>query len=477
MKVTLVYPNILPTLELYAHDYEGHYSHAITRDIGKDEFCEQVRKENPDLLAFTCTSNLFPLVERMLSYLRQQNINILTICGGPHVTLNPQEVIKNSGIDIACIGEGEEALVSLCSKLEKDEDYSRINNLWVTWKGEVIKNPLSPYIDLNKLPFPDRNIFPNFQKLFLERHGRASVMVSRGCPYNCSYCCNHALKNVQGARNYIRHRSVKLVMDELTTILADFSFIDSFQFDDDILTLDKKWLYEFSSIYRKKIMRPYSCNIRPNLITEEVVKMLAESGCDLVTLGLESGNESIRNKVLNRGLSDETMVKAFKLCKAAGLKIHTNNIVGIPFESPSAALDTIKMNARIEPDSLESCIFYPYKNTTLYDICKKENFLTERVNVDVYTDSILSLPDQSREQIIMFRAYFRRFVELYKVIFKFNGKTGRYGIQWIDKILSLKSTAWILTRLYHVLFWLWLKVTKRRYKPWFYSKTVKSSDE
>ena len=194
MKVTLVYPNILYTTLANTH-YEGHYSHAvgllsavvkkenhqvslihITGDITEEEFCEQVRKENPDLLAFTFTSNLFPLVKKLVSYLRRHNINILTIGGGPHVTLNPQNVINNSDIDIVCIGEGEEALVSLCSKLERGKDYSRINNLWVKWGEKVIKNPLSPYIDLNTLPFADREIFPNFQNLFLEGRGRASVM-------------------------------------------------------------------------------------------------------------------------------------------------------------------------------------------------------------------------------------------------------------------------------------------------------------
>jgi radical SAM superfamily enzyme YgiQ (UPF0313 family) len=301
-------------------------------------------------------------------------------------------------------------------------------------------------------------------------------MASRGCPYNCSYCCNHALRKVQGAQKYIRYRSVKHVIDELTTILDDFSFIDSFHFDDDILVLDKDWFYEFSSIYRTKIERSYSCNMRPNLLTEELVKMLAESGCDMVQMGLESGNESIRNKVLKRGMSNETIVKALELCKAAGIKVHTNNIVGIPFETPSAVLDTIKMNSRIGPESMEIAIFYPYKSTDLYDLCKKENYLTDKDNVD-WTESILSLPGLSKEQIIMFRAYFRRFVRLYMAMFKFKGKTGRYGIKLIDRILSLNSLAWVMARSYPVLYWLWLKLTRRTINPFAYSNKVKYSDE
>lgn len=491
MKVTLVYPDIIPGISFY----EGHYSEAIgllaalvkkdnhkatlihiTRDMSEEAFCEQVRRENPDLLAFTCTSNHFPLVKRMISCLKRQNLGILTICGGPHVTLNPHEVMSNNDVDIICVGEGDEALVHLCSKLDKGEDYSRINNLWVRWKGEVIKNPLAPYINVNKSPPADREIFLNYHDLMWERLGRATMMASRGCPYQCYYCCNHALMKVQGARDYTRFRSVKLLVDEMINILANYSFINSFHFDDDILFLNKKWYYEFFSIYSTGIRKPFSCSMRPNLITEEAVEMLAESGCDLVQMGIESGNDDIRNRVLNRRLSEENIVKAFELCRAAGIKVHSFNIVGIPFESASTVLDTIKLNSRINPDAIETHIFYPYKGTKLYDVCKKENYLTERYNVDYLSDSILSLPNLSRKQIIMFRYYFKLFVCLYGTIIKFKGKAGRYGIQLLDKILSLNSLAWVMTGLYPVSHWLWLKVIKRSYKSFSYQIKVKYTD-
>lgn len=491
MKVTLVYPDVIPGISYY----DGHYSHAvgilaallkkenhevtlihITKDMTEDVFCEQVRTEDPGLLAFTSTSNHFPLVERMISYLRRHHLGVLTICGGPHVTLNPQDVISNKDIDIICIGEGDEALVTLCSKLDKGEDYSTIKNLWVRWDGKVIKNASAPYIDVNKLPHPDRKIFQNYPSLMWERLGRATVMASRGCPYKCTYCSNHALRKVQGTQHYVRFRSVNLLIDELIHILADFKFINTFHFDDDILFLDKKWLCEFSSIYSNDIRRPYSCNMRPNLMTEEGMNMLAESGCDMVQMGIESGNEFIRNKVLKRGLSDETIVKAFELCRAYGIKVHTNNMVGIPFESASDILDTIKLNSRFRPDSSGIFIFYPYKGTTLYDICKRENYLTERDNIDYYTDSILSLPALSRKQIIMFRCYFKLFLRLYETLLKLKGKVGRYSIQFVDKIVSQNSFASAMVSIYPILRWFRLKVVMRSYKSFRYPFKVEQAN-
>ena len=376
-----------------------------------------------------------------------------------------------------CIGEGDEAILNLCSKLDQGLDYTKINNLWVKWKGEVIKNPLSSYIDVNDLPRPDREIFPNYQNLIWERLGRAAVMASRGCPYQCSYCCNHALMKVQGKQNYTRFRSVNHLMSELKAILVDFDFINSFHFDDDILPLNKKWFSEFSTIYRTDLMKPYSCSIRPNLITEDVVMMLADSGCDMVQIGLESGNETIRNKVLNRNLSEETIAKAFELCKVAGIKVHTLNMVGVPFESPSAVLDTIKMNSKFGAYSSEIFIFYPYKGTTLHDVCEKENFLTERNNVDYFTDSILSIPGLSRKQIIMFRGYFKLFVRFYRALFKIKGKARNFSIKFTDKILSLNILAWLLTGIYPFLSLIWLKLIKRSYRSFNHPIKVKFIDE
>ncbi|OGW18149.1 MAG: hypothetical protein A3G93_03440 [Nitrospinae bacterium RIFCSPLOWO2_12_FULL_45_22] len=492
MKVVLIYPDIIPGIAFY----EGHYSQAvgllsalirkenhqatlihITRDMVEEEFCQQVWTENPDLMAFTCTSNSFPLVKKMISWLRRHNFGILTICGGPHVTLNPHDVISNKDIDIICVGEGDEALRSLCSKLDRGEDYSRISNLWLKSRGEIIKNPLSPYIDVNKLPPADRKIFPNYRNLMWERLGRATVMASRGCPYQCHYCCNHVLKKVGGVRNYTRFRSVKHLIDELINILADFSFINSFHFDDDNLFLDMKWFSEFSSIYNIAVRKPYSCNMRPNLLNEKTVKMLAESGCDMIQMGIESGNEVIRNRVLNRGLSEETIVKAFVLCRASGIKVHANNMIGIPLESAGAVLDTIKLNSRVKPDSTKIFIFYPYKGTVLYDICVERNYLTERDSIDYFTDSVLSLPDLSREQIIMFRGYFRIFMRLYGAAHKFKGVTGTYLVHLIDKILSLNSLARVMAGLYPIFRWLWLRIIKRSYKSFSYPIKVEPAGE
>jgi radical SAM superfamily enzyme YgiQ (UPF0313 family) len=185
-------------------------------------------------------------------------------------------------------------------------------------------------------------------------------------------------------------------------------------------------------------------------------------------MGIESGNEDIRNRVLKRGLKEQNILNAFELCKAAGMKVSANCMVGIPFESPSTVLDSIKLISRVRPDSTNVAIFYPYKGTALYDVCKKEKYLTKRDNVDYYTDSILSLPDLNRKQIIMFRGYFKLFVRLYRLVLKYKGKTGRYGIKLIDKILCSNSFAWVMTCLYPVIRWLWLNLIKRSYKSFKY---------
>ena len=93
-----------------------------------------------------------------------------------------------------CVGEGEYAIVELCKKLKDEKDFTQIENIWAKSKNKIFKNPLRPLVNLDELPFPDREIF-DYKALELEKNGWGSFMATRGCPYTCTYCCNHALQS------------------------------------------------------------------------------------------------------------------------------------------------------------------------------------------------------------------------------------------------------------------------------------------
>jgi len=464
MKITFVYPDIL----LHRPDWTGYFYVGIaslstvltkegyetslihiTKPMSKSLFIEKVRREGPDLIGFSSTSPMFPIVKQLTGWLAEEGIKVPTVCGGIHPTIAPDETISVKGIDMICRGEGEAPLLEICRKLGNSEDVGSIQNIWVKKSGFVQKNPLRPLIDdLDKLPFPDRSVF-DYQNLYAERQGRLSFLASRGCPYNCAYCCNHLIRKIyESEGKKIRFRSVDNVISEIKEVIRNYPFIRTVNFDDDILFLTRKWAEEFTERYRTEIGLPFICNARANLMDKSRVDLLKKAGCFHVKFGLESGNEHISNNVLNRQLTNEQVKKAFALCKDAGLITESFNMVGIPFDTPSSILDTIKLNASMGVDKMQVSIYQPYQGTKLADVCVENDFVVSKdLNSDWFSPT-LKLNTISSGQVLMFRDYFRVLVRLYQVMLNLPGGIQRIFIASADKMLSLEITSGALNLMY-----------------------------
>ncbi|MBU1672027.1 MAG: B12-binding domain-containing radical SAM protein [Actinobacteria bacterium] len=393
MKVTFVYPDFfqfadggfMPEGRMYLG---VAYLSAVLKEAGhrtslvhlvappeRDWFLARIEEEAPDLIGFSSTTHMFRHVARMAGWLSEGDSPPVA-CGGVHPTIAPEDAIWTPGIDIACRGEAEQTLLELCEAMEAGSDFSRIEGLWVRRGDRVVRNPVRALnTDLDSLPFPDRGMFD--PGLFCEdQHPRGTLMASRGCPFNCSYCSNHAQKSAYpNPADYVRFRSPENVVAEIQRMLESDRRIEYIRFDDDILTVDRRWLARLSALYRERVGMPFICNSRVNFTDEETAGMLAEMGCTVVCMGIESGNEWLREKVLNRRMSNDRIAAAFAACRAAGMKTVSTNMFGLPLEDTSMVLDTIKLNARCRPDTIQISTFIPYPNTELYRLCLERDLL------------------------------------------------------------------------------------------------------
>jgi anaerobic magnesium-protoporphyrin IX monomethyl ester cyclase len=482
MKVLFVYPNIIYKKHPLGLSHMGIASlaavlkkdgHAVSvmniyKKIDREEFITRVINESPNLLAFSATGNMFFYVEEFCKWLLQENLHFKTICGGPHATLVPEEVLKTNGIDMVCIGEGEAALSELCNKLSKEEDATKINNIWIKAEKGTIRNSVAPLLqNLDKLPFPDMSVF-NKHELTIESIGILPITASRGCFYNCVYCCNHALRNVYPNKDkYLRFRSPENVVAEIKDVLSRDSSYHSIRFYDDILYFYKAWSRDFTKLYKREISLPFSCNIRPELVDKETVDMLKEAGCNMICMGIESGNDYIRNKILKRHTSKEHIRKAFNMFKPTHIKLHVFNMIGIPHENPSNVLETIKLNSEFLPDTFHVPILYPFPGTEIYDMSKRKGFLTEKKVGSFFNDSTLKLPTISRAQIIMFQRYFVLFVRIYSNLMRLPQPYSRISVAVLDcmlekKFIALLSNMLIIIRNFFVFIILRLFLPLRR---------------
>lgn len=366
-----------------------------------------VREFKPDLAALSLTSGFEPMGRAITAHLAR-NHQLPVVWGGIHPTLQPEESLAVEGVFAVCAGEGEYPLLDLCAALEAERDPTAIANLWFKHDGVIIRNPLRPLIaDLDSLPFPDRDIF-NFNNL-LKGFPEAEFMGSRGCPYQCAYCANHALADLyRGRGRYVRFRSVDRLLAEIEEVTRNYPAIEWLGFHDDTFTLRPVWLREFTAKYPARFHHRFWCNATAASIDEETVKLLKQAGCWEVRIGVESGNDHIRMEVLRKKVSREEIVRAFRLLREAGIRRYAFNMIGLPYETPATIEDSIRLNQEIRPDAVFCSVFYPYPGTHARKICEANGWLN-RTTVGSYfeSDYALDQPTITARQIRYYHNIFR----------------------------------------------------------------------
>ncbi len=384
-----------------------------------------VHLENPDVIAFSSITGqqkwIFSIAKEVKKYFGK---NPITIMGGPHATFVP-ETVENPYIDIVCRGEGEGALLDLCNRLDRKEGITDIPNLWIKNNGNLIKNDVRPLIsNLDTLPLPDRTIYYKYK--FLKDNPVKGFMFSRGCAYDCNFCYNHSYKQLyKGKGRYVRYGSVRRSIEELKIVKKLYG-IRMVSLEDDTLHLDKDWLYEFLDAYKKEIGLPFFCNLRADIDDERIIKTLSSAGCSGVYFGIESGDEYIRNNLLNKGVTDDQIIQLANWLKKYNLRFWTENMFCLPGETLREALKTIRLNQNIRADGLCAEIFQPYPRTESAEYLLRNKLIDGKDLNKIgasYQSSILKQKDTPRiVNLCCFSRILLKFYFLYpliKILIKF----------------------------------------------------------
>jgi biotin synthase-like enzyme len=155
------------------------------------------------------------------------------------------------------------------------------------------------------------------------------------------------------------------VIEELRAVKEEgYRFV---RFMDDLFILSPDWVEEFAERYRREIRLPFSCLVRPNLVTDRTMKCLREAGCHRVLMGVEAGNDRLRTEVLKRRMSREQILEAARTVREAGLKLVTANILGIPGGSFEADWETLDLNLRARPHYASVSLMQAYPGTEIHE--------------------------------------------------------------------------------------------------------------
>ena len=195
-----------------------------------------------------------------------------------------------------------------------------------------------------------------------------NVMTGRGCPYDCTYCFNHAWKRLyRNKGKLVRRHSVDYILGLLKYIKNNYP-LAVIKFYDDIFAFSlDDWLIEFGERYPREIGLPFYMLTRADLLTEDIARILKQAGCTTISMSIEAGREWVRNGILKRNMSDDQIKHAFELCHRYGIAVFSNTMLGLPDTSIEDDFYSIKFNIEVGTDYAEFPIFYPYPGTDLGD--------------------------------------------------------------------------------------------------------------
>ena len=349
-----------------------------------NDFLRDVANWQPDLVAFSVYSSTYNLGKKLASALKEHKKDVLTIFGGIHVSIEPENVISEPAIDFICLGEGEEALIELCENLSKKKSTENIRNIWSKRdNGDIIRNPLRLPINMDDLPVPNWDGF-NLIHHYAPYRGKflktALVEFSRVCPFNCAYCGNGVLRNLyleSGIKTNTRHKSPEKFITDLKYLKQNYGIEFVFIADGTFLSFPTRILEDLAKLYVKEINLPFFITTTASSINKKRALLLKEMGCISVNMGIENGDEDYRREFLSRPGSDKTIIAAFKIVREAGIEARAFNIIGLPFETRNSIFKTIELNRKCKPHSTSLAIFIPYQGTKLRELSIEKGLIDE----------------------------------------------------------------------------------------------------
>lgn len=322
------------------------------------------------IVGISSTTPQYPEALKILYKLRMTGLETLYVIGGPHASCNPETSLD---FDISVVGEGEQAMLDIARDYPAD------------FPSRFMHQPFIENIDT--IPFPDReSIDIHSYQYFIDDQPATTIITSRGCPYACGFCTS-----IWGRK--VRMHSADYVINEIKEVQhLGFSAI---MFFDDILILDKKRLFKICE-HLKKEKIVWRCFVRANLVSDEILKVMAESGCKEVGIGVESGSQKVLD-IVNKGTTIEQNTKTIELAHKYGIRAKAFIIIGLPSESKETIAETEQFLEATKPDDLDVTIYSPFPNTPITN--NPKNYDISFGKLDYRYSFFKGIPGQYHSQV------------------------------------------------------------------------------
>lgn len=312
---------------------------------------EKVLATEPDFVGVTSSTPEFHVAAEVVKLVKQSNPAIITMVGGAHVTVLPEQSLKDHPyIDYVCLGEGEESI----KRIVREKPNERI-----------IQS--QPAQDLDSLAPAARHLI-NYDDYVGSEPDIGMVKVdaietSRGCPFRCAFCYH-----MHGRA--VRFRDVQKVVDEIEKS-HNSTGCNLFHFFDDTFTLKKdRAIAICDEIMKRKLKLNFYCFTRADTITKDLLQKMKETGFVRITMGIESGNQQMLDRYC-KGTKLQDYERAYRWMVELGIETRGSFIVGGPGETHESIKDSIRFARKLPLYRVGVNILTPYPGTPLYETAVK----------------------------------------------------------------------------------------------------------
>lgn len=315
-----------------------------------------IKKDNPQMVGISSTTFGFNEAVNLAQFVKNISDDIITVVGGPHANIMPDETAKF--FDYVVVGEGEYTILEMIHAIDGNEDITKVKGIVYQEDGKTISTPHRPYIEnLDSQPYPAYDLFPlkeyNLRIL--------PLLTSRGCPYQCIYCSTYKTFG-----RPFRPRSPDNILAEIKFMMATYG-VRRFDVLDDNFAMDSHRVINLcQQIINNKLNIKWECGqgIRADRLNEDVLSIMKKAGCTLIAVGVESTSKKVLSSLKKH--SDINKVRRVLLeAKKVGLTTKGFFLIGSPDETYDDFLKSIEFFKNADIDIPRFGMLVPYPGTEL----------------------------------------------------------------------------------------------------------------